>query len=94
MCLVSSALLPLQLARRRAATRCFGEVLTPGHYRRRTARPVSCYALFKWWLLLSQHPGCHGNSTSLVTEFDLGTLADGLGCFPLDREAYPSRTDS
>ena len=69
-------------------------MLTPVHYRRRTARPVSCYALFKWWLLLSQHPGCLSNSTSLVTEHDLGTLADGLGCFPLDREAYPSRTDS
>jgi hypothetical protein len=25
---------------------------------------------------------------------DLGTLAGGLGCFPLDREAYPPRTDS
>ncbi len=69
-------------------------MLTPVHYRRRIARPVSCYALFKWWLLLSQHPGCLSNSTSLVTEHDLGTLADGLGCFPLDREAYPSRTDS
>ena len=69
-------------------------MLTPVHYRRRIARPVSCYALFKWWLLLSQHPGCLSNSTSLVTEHDLGTLADDLGCFPLDREAYPSRTDS
>ena len=74
--------------------RSFGAILTPDHYRRRTARPVSCYALFKWWLLLSQHPGCHGNSTSLVTEYDFGTLAGNLGCFPLDREAYPSRTDS
>lgn len=72
----------------------FGVELTPVHYRRRVARPVSCYALFKWWLLLSQHPGCLRNSTSLVTEFHFGTLADGLGCFPLDREAYPSRTDS
>ena len=54
-------------------------------------RPVSYYALFKWWLLLSQHPGCHCNFTSLVTEFCLGTLAGDLGCFPLDREAYPSR---
>ena len=73
---------------------CFGAELTPVHYRRKIARPVSCYALFKWWLLLSQHPGCHSNFTSLVTEFCLGTLAGGLGCFPLDREAYPSRTDS
>ena len=69
-------------------------MLTPVHYRRRIARPVSCYALFKWWLLLSQHPGCHSNSTSLVTEHLFGTLADGLGCFPLDHEAYPPRTDS
>ena len=72
----------------------FGGLLTPVHYRRRVARPVSCYALFKWWLLLSQHPGCLGDSTSLVTKHDFGTLADGLGCFPLDREAYPPRTDS
>ena len=74
--------------------RSFGSLLIPDHYRRRTPRPVSCYALFKWWLLLSQHPGCLSNSTSLVTEYDFGTLADSLGCFPLDREAYPSRTDS
>jgi hypothetical protein len=85
-----SALLPLALRQ----IHSFGVELTPVHYRRRTARPVSCYALFKWWLLLSQHPGCLSNPTSLVTEFYLGTLADGLGCFPLDREAYPSRTDS
>jgi len=75
-------------------THCFGVKLTPVHYRRRVARPVSCYALFKWWLLLSQHPGCLRNSTSLVTKFRFGALADGLGCFPFDREAYPSRTDS
>ena len=25
------------------------------------------YALFKWWLLLSQHPGCLSNSTSFST---------------------------
>ena len=25
---------------------------------------------------------------------DLGTLADGPGCFPFDREDYPSRTHS
>ena len=32
--------------------------LTPDHFRRGASRPVSCYALFKWWLPLSQHPGC------------------------------------
>ena len=30
-------------------------------------RPVSCYAFFKWWLLLSQHPGCFGILTSFPT---------------------------
>ena len=69
-------------------------MLTPVHYRRRIARPVSCYALFKWWLLLSQHPGCLSNLTSLVTEQYFGTLDDGLGCFPLDHAAYPTWTDS
>ncbi len=83
-----SALLPLLRAR------SFGVELTPVHYRRRIARPVSCYALFKWWLLLSQHPGCHSSSTSFVTEHDFGTLADDLGCFPLDDEAYPSPSHS
>ena len=41
--------------------------LTPDHFRRGISRPVSCYALFKWWLPLSQHPGCQRNPTSLVT---------------------------
>src|SRR5213595_4340777 len=70
-------------------TRCFGVMLSPVHYRRRTPRPVSYYALFKWWLLLSQHPGCRGSPTSFRTEHGLGTLAGGLGCSPLDDEAYP-----
>ena len=69
-------------------------MLSPDHYRRRVTRPVSYYALFKWWLLLSQHPGCWCNPTSLVTQHELGTLAGGLGSFPLDHEGYPSRTDS
>lgn len=69
-------------------------MLTPVHYRRKNARPVSCYALFKWWLLISQHPGCLSTLTSLVTKHDFGTLADGLGCFPFDPGAYPPGTDS
>ena len=70
-------------------TRRFGITLSPVHYRRRTPRPVSYYALFKWWLLLSQHPGCHRSPTSFRTERDWGALAGGLGCSPLDDEAYP-----
>ena len=30
----------------------------------------------------------------LSTQRSLGTLADGLGCFPLDDEAYPPPSDS
>ena len=80
-----NALLPYPLR----DTRCFGVMLSPVHYRRRTPRPVSYYALLKWWLLLSQHPGCLWNPTSFRTEHDLGTLAGDLGCSPLDDEAYP-----
>src|SRR5262245_44076538 len=75
-------------------TRCFGTPLIPDHLRRYSTRPVSYYALFKWWLLLSQHPGCLCRITSYRTKQSLGTLAGGLGCFPLDREDYPSRTHS
>ena len=45
--------------------RSFGAALSPLHFRRRGARPVSCYALFQGWLLLSQPPGCLGSPTSL-----------------------------
>jgi hypothetical protein len=31
---------------------------SPVYYRRKVSRLVSCYALFKWWLPLSQHPNC------------------------------------
>jgi hypothetical protein len=42
--------------------------LAPVHCRRRVPRPVSCYALFQGWLLLSQPPGCLCDPTSLPTE--------------------------
>jgi hypothetical protein len=35
-----------------------GIVLSPVHFRRPEPRQVSCYAFFKWWLLLSLHPCC------------------------------------
>ena len=74
--------------------RSFGILLIPDHLRRYSTWPVSYYALFKWWLLLSQHPGCHGRITSSRTKLDLGTLAGDLGCFPLDDEHYRSPTHS
>src|SRR5207244_7709097 len=67
----------------------FGVVLESRSLSAQNARPVSYYALLKWWLLLSQHPGCPRGSTSFRTEHDSGTLAGGLGCSPLDDEAYP-----
>ena len=69
-------------------------MLSPVPSRRPRARPVSCYALFKWWLLLSQHPGCLRPRTSLRTEHGSGTLAGDLGCFPLDAGHYRSASDS
>ena len=70
------ALLPSLLIRDCGAT------LSPRHFRRGMARPVSCYALLKWWLLLSQHPGCHRDPTSFATERRLGGLGRRSGLFP------------
>ena len=58
--------------------------LAPLHLPRRPTRLVSYYAFFKGWLLLSQPPSCLCLPTSFPTELKLGTLADGLGCFPFD----------
>ena len=58
-------------------------------------RPVSYYAFFKGWLLLSQPPGCFGVFTSFLSlSNDLGTLAVGLGFFPLDDGPYHPPSDS
>ena len=59
-----------------------GTTLSPRHFRRGMARPVSYYALLKWWLLLSQHPGCHRDPTSFTTERRLGGLGRRSGFFP------------
>ena len=71
------ALLPCVATSATAARR-----LSPRHFRRGTARPVSCYALLKWWLLLSQHPGCHRDPTSFTTERRFGGLGRRSGFFP------------
>ena len=59
----------------RSATACLAAhpqlrcvALAPLHFRRGTAvRPVSYYAFFKGWLLLSQHPDCFSLPTSFST---------------------------
>ena len=43
-------------------------ILSPDHFRRKLSRWVSYYALFKWWLPLSQHPHCLRKFTSFSTE--------------------------
>ena len=50
--------------------RSFGAWLEPRYIfgaGRLKSRPVSCYAFFKGWLLLSQPPGCLGLPTSFPT---------------------------
>lgn len=49
--------------------------LAPLHFRRNVIRPVSYYAFFKRWLLLSQRPGCLYNVTTLTTEHGFGDLS-------------------
>jgi hypothetical protein len=76
----------------------FGTMLSPYTFSAHTALPinrhrvVSCYALFKGWLLLSQPPTCLRQCTSLSLSIDFGTLIDDLGCYPRDHEASPSRS--
>ena len=43
------------------------ELLASVNFRGKTPRPVSCYAFFKGWQLLSQPPGCLRNFTPFNT---------------------------
>jgi hypothetical protein len=58
---------PLPPPPSRRTVRSFGGGLSPVHCRRKGTRPVSYYALFQCWLLLSQHPGCLRAPTSFAT---------------------------
>ena len=53
-----------------------GNRLSPVHFLSPQSRPVSCYAIFKGWLLLSPPPGCLGLPTSfrITLNRHLGTL--------------------
>ena len=62
--------------------RSFGSVLSPLYFRRTNPRPVSCYALFKGWLLLSQPPGCPGIPTSFLHLAHFWDLSCRSGLFP------------
>jgi hypothetical protein len=56
-------------APRQGRARGFGAWLEPRYIfgAGQLNRPVSCYAFFKGWLLLSQPPGCPGRPTSFPT---------------------------
>jgi hypothetical protein len=61
---------------------------SPDHFRRGDTRPVGCYAVFKWWLPLSQHPGCPRGPTSLQsTKRTIGGLNRRSGLFPFRRRS-------
>jgi hypothetical protein len=63
--------------------RSVGEGLSPGGLSApRHHRPVSYYALFQGWLLLSQPPGCLCTGTTLPTEPPLRDLSWRSGLFP------------
>ena len=89
-----NALLPRRIYEYTRHPRLRLSPLAPLNFRRKIVRPVSYYALFKWWLLLSQHPGCLNNLTSFTTEVILGTLDGGLGSFPCVYGTSLSQTDS
>ena len=65
------------------AIRSVGAGLSPGGLSApRHHRPVSYYALFQGWLLLSQPPGCLCTATTLPTEPALWDLSWRSGLFP------------
>ncbi len=68
---------------RNSCIRGFGTGLSPvGLSVPRHHRPVSYYALFQGWLLLSQPPGCLCTATALPTQSGFGDLSRRSGLFP------------
>ena len=66
--------------------RGFGHGLSPGGLSApRHTRPVSYYALFQGWMLLSQPPGCLCAATPLPTQSGLRDLSRRSGLFPSRR---------
>jgi hypothetical protein len=89
--------LPLPLRRRRGRSptiRKFESAasapgLSPGGLSApRHPRPVSYYALFQGWLLLSQPPGCLRAATTLPTEPVVRDLSRRSGLFPSRRRIF------
>ena len=66
---------PTQTTNKLVERHNFGYNLSPVYCRRKRTRPVSYYALFQGWLLLSQPPGCFCTFTSLPTQIIIGDLS-------------------
>ena len=79
--------LPYQSGRKVLNPRLRRRASAPVDCRRAGARPVSCYALFQGWLLLSQPPGCPSTRTSLHTQPALGGLSRRSRLFPSRRRS-------
>src|SRR3954466_15428328 len=67
-----------------------GGLSAPRHIGRANpaGRPVSYYALFQGWLLLSQPPGCLRTATTLPTQSGVGDLSRRSGLFPSRRRIF------
>ena len=81
--------------RRVSSIRGFGgKLYSPDHFRRRTTRLVSYYALFKG--MAASKPTSQLSEQSHILSCPLslhsGTLADGLGSYPLAYADYRPRT--
>jgi hypothetical protein len=70
------------------ASEASARYFAPLDYRRITTRPVSCYALFQGWLLLSQPPGCLCTDTSFSTQYRFGGLSCRSGLFPFRQSTF------
>ena len=62
-------------------------LLAPIHFRCKKTKPMSCYAFFKGWLLLSLPVDCQHLFTTFSLKIFLRTLVSNLGCFPFDLES-------
>ena len=78
------------LAGSSASVSCF----SPGHFRRRTSRPVSYYALFECMAASEPTSWLSSKSHILFLNAHFGTLTVGLGSFPFDCPTYLVQSDS
>lgn len=65
-------------------------LFSPDYLQCLEARPVSCYAFFKRWLLPSQLPGCHSFKTPFRTQRLVKDLNIHSGLFPSWEKTFSS----